>query len=163
MKTRLFAVFVLAGTTLGVAAHAQPTPPAGGGGGKPPPAGSNAPPPNTPSKEVEQLGDAGIRGLMVIESSPQGATIYLDGKEKGPFGTTPWSGAVAGEHTISIEKRGYKVAEKRLAADPSKLTVLSFVIAEEDYLGWLEIKSNVPGADIFLDDKAVGAIGKTPY
>jgi tetratricopeptide (TPR) repeat protein len=123
----------------------------------------SAQPPAAPSKEVEQLGDAGIRGLMVIESSPQGATIYLDGKEKGPWGTTPWSGTVSGEHTISVEKRGYKVAEKRLAADPTKLTVLSFVIAEEDYLGWLEIKSNVPGADIFLDDKSVGAIGKTPY
>jgi tetratricopeptide (TPR) repeat protein len=130
----------------------------------PPPtgAGSGAPP-AAPSKEVQELGDAGIRGLMVIESSPQGATIYLDGKEKGPFGTTPWSGTVSGEHNITVEKRGYKVGEKRIAADPSKLTVLSFVIAEEDYLGWLEIKSNVPGADIFLDDKTVGAIGKTPY
>jgi tetratricopeptide (TPR) repeat protein len=127
----------------------------------PPPAGTK--PTEAPSKEVEQLGDAGIRGLMVIESSPQGATIYMDGKEKGPFGTTPWSGTVSGEHNITVEKRGYKVGEKRIAADPSKLTVLSFVIAEEDYLGWMEIKSNVPGADIYLDDKSVGAIGKTPY
>ncbi|HTJ46913.1 MAG TPA: PEGA domain-containing protein [Kofleriaceae bacterium] len=140
----------------GEAKRLRATPTPGGG------SGSSAPP-AAPSKEVEQLGEAGIRGLMVIESSPQGATIYLDGKDKGPFGTTPWSGTVQGEHTISVEKRGYKIAEKRIAADPSKLTVLSFVIAEEDYLGWLEIKSNVPGADIFLDDKAVGAIGKTPY
>jgi hypothetical protein len=100
---------------------------------------------------------------MVIESTPQGAAIYMDGKANGPLGTTPWSGSVSGEHLFSIEKRGYKLAEKRMAADPSKLTVLSFSIAEEDYLGWLEVKANVPGADIFIDDKSVGAIGRTPF
>jgi len=41
--------------------------------------------------------------------------------------------------------------------------VLQVVLSEEDYLGWLEIKANVPGANIFLDDKNVGAIGKTPF
>ena len=50
-----------------------------------------------------------------------------------------------------------------MPADPSRLTVLQVVLSEEDYLGWVEIKSNVPGASIFLDDKNVGAIGKTPF
>ncbi len=138
----------------GEAKRLRATPTVGGGSNTPPAA---------PSKEVQDLGEAGIRGLMVIESSPQGAAIYLDGKEKGPLGTTPWSGTVSGEHNITVEKRGYKVGEKRIAADPSKLTVLSFVIAEEDYLGWMEIKSSVPGAEIFLDDKTVGSIGHTPF
>jgi hypothetical protein len=41
--------------------------------------------------------------------------------------------------------------------------VLQVVLSEEDYLGWLEIRSNVPGAAIYLDDKNSGAIGKTPF
>jgi tetratricopeptide (TPR) repeat protein len=122
-----------------------------------------APPPPPPPAVAAELAEVQVRGLIVIESSPQGANIYIDGKEKGVFGQTPWSGSLAGEHHFLVEKRGYKVAEKRLAPDPSKLVVLEFVMAEEDYLGWLEIKSNVPGAEIFLDDKAVGAIGKTPF
>ena len=134
----------------------------------PPPAGTDptqpAPPAAAgPSKEIEQLGDVKVRGLVVIESEPQNANIYLDGKTKGTFAATPWSGSLEGEHIILIEKRGYKSSEKRTAPDPSKLMVLTFVLAEEDYLGWLEIKSNVPGADIYLDDKSVGAIGKTPF
>jgi tetratricopeptide (TPR) repeat protein len=123
-----------------------------------------APPPPPPAAEVAAvLAEVEVRGLIVIESSPQGANIYVDGKEKGIFGQTPWSGSLSGEHHFLVEKRGYKVAEKRLAPDPGKLVVLEFVMAEEDYLGWLEIKSNVPGAEIFLDDKAIGAIGKTPF
>jgi tetratricopeptide (TPR) repeat protein len=121
------------------------------------------PPPPPPAPVAAELGEVQVRGLIVIESSPQGANIYVDGKEKGIFGQTPWSGSLSGEHHFLVEKRGYKVAEKRLAPDPSKLVVLEFVMAEEDYLGWLEIKSNVPGAEIYLDDKSVGAIGKTPF
>lgn len=130
---------------------------------KEPPKPDGAPPEVAPSKEVENLGDVKVRGLMVIESEPQGASIYIDGKEKGEVAKTPWSGSMEGEHDILVEKRGYKSKDKRIAPDPEKLLVLSFVLAEEDYLGWVEIKSNVPGADVYLDDKAVGAIGKTPY
>src|SRR6185503_17776263 len=36
------------------------------------------------------------------------------------------------------------------------------VMSQEDYLGWIEVTSNVPGADIFIDDKSIGAVGKTP-
>lgn len=124
-----------------------------------PGSGSAAPP---PSQEVQQLGDVKVRGLVVVESDPANATIYIDDKKKGSFATTPWSGSLEGEHKIIIEKRGYKVAEKTISADPSKLFVLSAVMAQEDYLGWIEIRSNVPGADIFIDDKSIGAVGKTP-
>ena len=123
--------------------------------------GSGSATPVTPP--APQIADAKVRGLVVIESEPQGANIYINGKEKGPLAQTPWSGSLEGEFTYLIEKRGYKSKEGRLPADPSHLTVLQVVLSEEDYLGWLEIKSNVPGASIFLDDKDVGAIGKTPF
>ncbi len=127
------------------------------------PATPGTPPTATPSEAVEQLGDAKVRGLIVIESEPQGANIYINGKEKGPFAQTPWSGTMEGEFAYLVEKRGFKSKEGRTSADPSLLMVLQVVLSEEDYLGWLEIKSNVPGASIFLDDKSVGAIGKTPF
>jgi hypothetical protein len=115
-----------------------------------------------PTAEVAALGDVKVRGLIVVESEPANATIYLDDKKKGPFATTPWSGSLDGEHKIIIEKRGYKVSESTISADPSKLFVLRAVMSEEGYLGWVDITANVPGADIFLDDKSVGAIAHTP-
>ena len=136
-------------------ARLKANPPVGAGSGS----GSAAPP---PSQEVQQLGEVKVRGLIVVESDPSNATIYIDDKKKGSFATTPWSGSLDGEHKIIIEKRGYKVAEKTISADPSKLFVLSAVMAQEDYLGWVEISSNVPGAEIFIDDKSIGAVGKTP-
>jgi len=126
----------------------------------PPPPGAEQP---KASDEVQQLGDVRVRGLIVIESEPQGASIYIDGKDKGELAKTPWSGSLDGEHTYIVEKRGYKSKEGRIAPDPTKLLVLQIVMAEEDYLGWVDIRSNVPGAEVFVDDRSVGAIGKTPY
>jgi len=120
------------------------------------------PPAQTPSKEVDQLGDAKPRGLLVIESDPSNATIYLDDKRKGAFATTPWSGSLDGDHKVIIEKRGYTVIERSVSADPTKLLVLAASMSQQSFLGWVEITSNVPGADIFIDDKSVGAVGRTP-
>jgi hypothetical protein len=125
------------------------------------PTGTEAPPVQA-SQEVQQLGDVKVRGLVVIVTEPQNATIYLGDKKKGKFGETPWSGSLEGEHKLIIEKRGYKPIETVIAADPSKLVQVVSVMAQEDYLAWIEVTSNVPGADIYIDDKSIGAVGKTP-
>ena len=123
------------------------------------PAGTAA----SPSADVQKLGDVKTRSLVVIESEPQNATIYIDDKKQGPFGTTPWSGSIEGTHKVIIEKRGFMVSESEVTGDPNKLFVLRAVLGKENFLGWVDIKSNVPGADIYIDDKAVGAVAKTPY
>ena len=116
-----------------------------------------------PSQEVEQLGDVKVRGLVVIITEPQNATIYLDDKKKGPFATTPWSGSIDGEHKLIIEKRGYKVVESTISADPTKLVQFVSTMAQEDYLAWIEVASSIPKSDVFIDDKSIGAVGQTPW
>ena len=116
-----------------------------------------------PSAEVEQLGDAKVRGLIIVESEPQNATIYLDDRKKGPVATTPWSGTLEGEHKIIIEKRGFMVSDSTVSADPSKLFVLRAVLGKEDFMGWVDVTSNIPKSEVFIDNQEQGAVGKTPY
>ena len=127
--------------------------------GTPAGAGSGAP---APSQEVQSLGDVKVRGLVVIVTEPQNATVYLDDKKKGAFAQTPWSGSIEGEHKLIIEKQGYKPVETTIAADPSKLVQVISPMSQEFHLGWIQVTSNVPGAEIYLDDKSYGAIAKTP-
>ncbi|HEY4179853.1 MAG TPA: PEGA domain-containing protein [Kofleriaceae bacterium] len=119
--------------------------------------------PAAPSAEVQSLGDVKVRGLVVIISDPPNASIYIDDKRKGEFAKTPWSGTLEGEHKVIIERRGYVINEGTIAADPQKLFTYSASMAPASYLGWVDFKSNVPGAEIFMDDKSIGAIGKTPF
>jgi len=125
--------------------------------------GSGSAAAQTPSKEVENLGDVKVRGLVVIITEPQNATIYLDDKKKGPFATTPWSGSIDGEHKLIIEKPGYKIVESTISADPTKLVQFVSRMAEESSFAWVTIASNVPKSDVFIDDKNIGAVGSTPW
>jgi hypothetical protein len=106
--------------------------------------------------------DAGIRGVVVIDSKPPGATIYLDDKKNGPLGTTPWNGSISGEHTIILEAKGYKPDEEKFSGT-DKMQILHIALSEQHYLGWVEVRANEVGADVYLDDKSSGAVGKTPY
>jgi hypothetical protein len=111
--------------------------------------------PQAASQEVQSLGDVKVRGLVVIESEPQGATIYLDDTKKGAFATTPWSGSLDGEHKIMLEKKGYRPTDTTIIADPQKLIVFKAGMSQDSYLSWLDVTSNVAGADFYIDDKSV--------
>jgi tetratricopeptide (TPR) repeat protein len=119
--------------------------------------------PASPPAVVADLEEAAPRGLLVIESEPQGAYIYLDSKKTAPLSKTPWNGTLEGEHLIMLEREGYKQVERRVTPDAHKLIILYWGMAEEDYLGWINITSNVPGANIYMDNKAVGVYQKAPY
>jgi tetratricopeptide (TPR) repeat protein len=122
------------------------------------PDGTATPPPAAPVLPAIKP-----KGLVVIDSKPQGATIYLDSKKGGALGETPWSGSLEGDHTIIIENKGYKTEKKKISPRSDKFIELYFALSTEQYLGWIEVKSNVPGSDVFIDSKDVGAVGKTPY
>jgi hypothetical protein len=150
-----------------------PPPPAGADGGAPatgtppvatPPAGTApaAPPPAPPPLPV--LTEIETKGLVVIDSKPQGATIYLNDKRKGAFGKTPWQGSLESKPVrLILEQKGWKPEERAISPRSDKLIDVYIALSEEHYLGWVEIVSNVPGADVFIDRKEIGAIGRTPF
>jgi hypothetical protein len=146
-------------------------PPAGSpDGGAPPPTTTPAPPPTTtpvaplPPPPLPVLTDIETKGLVVIDSKPQGATIYLNDKRKGAFGKTPWQGSLESKPVrLILEQKGWKPEERAISPRSDKLIDVYIALSEEHYLGWVEIASNVPGADVFIDRKEIGAIGRTPF
>ncbi|HSS37771.1 MAG TPA: hypothetical protein VLT58_03280, partial [Polyangia bacterium] len=71
---------------------APPAPAAPGTEAAPP--ATSAPPPVAAPLPAPVLPDIDTKGLLVIDSKPQGATIYLNDKRSGPFGKTPWHGSL---------------------------------------------------------------------
>jgi tetratricopeptide (TPR) repeat protein len=121
-----------------------------------------APPPVLPVLPV--LPDIDTKGLVVIDSKPQGATIYLNDKRSGPFGQTPWHGSLESKPVrLILESKGWKAEERQISPRSDKLIDVYIALSEEHYLGWIEITSNVVGADLFIDRKDIGAIGRTPF
>ena len=62
------------------------------------------------------LPDIDTKGLVVIDSKPQGATIYLNDKRSGPFGKTPWHGSLESKPVrLILESKGWKAEERQSA------------------------------------------------
>jgi PEGA domain len=162
-----------------------PTPPAppSPDGGAPPPTPPAAPgtpaapgPPGTPAaplpppatspaaSEPLALPSFETKGLVVIDSKPQGATIYLNDKRSGPFGKTPWHGSLEPKPIrLILESKGFKPEQRAVTPQSDKLVDIYIALSEEHYLGWIELVSNAVGAQVFIDRKDIGAIGRTPF
>jgi hypothetical protein len=118
--------------------------------------------PATPT--IASLPVIGTKGLVVIDSKPPGATIYLDNKKAGPFAKTPWQGSLESKPVkLILEAKGFKPEERSIGPRSDKLVDVYIALSEEHFLGWVEIVSNVPGAEVFIDQREVGAIGRTPF
>ena len=104
------------------------------------------------------------KGLVIIDSKPAGANIYLEDKTKGVFATTPWQGSLPPKPVkLIVEAKGFKSEEREIAPRNDKIVEVFIALSEQHFLGWIEVIANVPGADVFIDRQDIGAIGKTPY
>ena len=81
-----------------------------------------------PSPELETLGEPRIRGLVVIETEPRGATIRLGGEV---LGETPWHGSLEGKRTVYLEKEGYEPSEHAIDSSGDRLIVVAVSMAEK--------------------------------
>lgn len=129
-----------------------------------------APPVVTPGKQPSEKPTAQVlpaiatKGLVIIESKPPGASVYLDDKSKGVFATTPWQGSLEPRPIkLLLEARGFKKEERQIYPRTDKIIEIYISMSEEHFLGWIEVVSNVPGADVYIDRQEIGAIGRTPY
>lgn len=118
----------------------------------------------SPTSAAPALPDVKTRGLVVVESKPAEAQVWLDDKNNPSVGTTPFSATLEGKHTIFVEMKGYTPEKKTIESNPNQLTYLYIALSKEHYLGWIEIVTpGVPGADVYLDRREAGVVGKTPY
>ncbi len=129
-----------------------------------PPAAADPAAPVAPAKPETPLPSIDTKGLVIVDSKPAGAVIYLDDKKNGVFARTPWQGSLPPRPVkLIVEAKGWKPEERSISPRTDKVHEVYIALSEEHFLGWIEIASNVAAADVFLDSKSVGAIGRTPY
>jgi eukaryotic-like serine/threonine-protein kinase len=100
-----------------------------------------------------------IPGQLAVDSTPQGAQVQLDGKSD-PTWVTPFAftNLDPGQHSITTSKAGY-------STDTRAVNVVSGIRATSavhltQLMATLVVKSDPPGANIYVDGHDVGT--KTP-
>ncbi|MBX3227501.1 MAG: TonB-dependent receptor [Labilithrix sp.] len=91
--------------------------------------------------------------VLKVETSPPGATIYLDRKDLGPRGNAPRSlGLAAGKRKVIVEKPGYEAAEsEEVNLEIGKEVVVKLTLKQ--ILGTAKIEGE-EGAVVRIDDEA---------
>ncbi len=98
-----------------------------------------------------------------IESAPPGATIYIDRKELGAVGVTPWQGKMKnGDYLIIVELDGYQLAQKnQKVARTRKVQSVFIPLIKKVDPPRIDIRAdadqNVFGATVYLDGQSQGS------
>ncbi|MEZ4363936.1 MAG: PEGA domain-containing protein [Kofleriaceae bacterium] len=107
---------------------------------------------------------SGRKYKVKIESAPPGATVYLNQRECGPIGVTPWSGTiVAGEVTVIVELDGYQEASKPLTVKRRRSTQSLFVpMVKRQDPPRIDVRAdadkNLFGAQLYVDGELKGQV-----
>jgi len=117
---------------------------------------------NGASPEVDaELTPLQTYGSMLVDSSPEGAGIFIDGNYEGITPTTV-GGLSPGLHQVEAHLAGYMVQTQMVTISSGQGNNIN--IAMQPYStvttseGSIEITSNVPGALVYLDGIYKGAV-----
>ncbi len=134
-------------------------------GGTPPPTptpGQTAAPAPLPEAAPED-----IKSMLTVQTNPAGCRIVVRSVagQVVAQGTSPLLSTVdAGEYTLTATHPDFRPATTDpMPVQPGKVYVVRVEMAQGAFHAFLRVVSNVPGASVFVDERDVGAVGRTPY
>ena len=109
---------------------------------------------------ILELSQGEFLGLLRVVTDPPGASVYIDDREQGAIGQTPFQNVVAtGEHHIWIERPGYEVEERTVEIEIGDDVSHELTLERVTY-GRIRVIGNSPGARVLVDGVEVGTV---PY
>ena len=106
-----------------------------------------------------------FKSLLSVETVPADAIVTVRrngevvGRGPSPFGET----LDAGEYEISVEHPDYTTISREMRIRPGKVYVAILEMSQGEFLGYLRVVSEPPGAAVYIDDREEGSVGNTPY
>jgi hypothetical protein len=119
--------------------------------------------PGVPSKarnaRRKAVAPAIIPGQLAIDSTPQGAQVQVDGSTD-PNWVTPFAmtNLQPGQHSITVSKAGYSTDSRTMNVTSGNRATTVVHLAK--LMATLVVKSDPPGANIYVDGRDMGT--KTP-
>jgi tetratricopeptide (TPR) repeat protein len=116
---------------------------------------------------VPQASPQDIKSMLTVQTNPPGCRIVVRsaGGQVVAQGISPLDSPVdAGEYTLSSTHPDFRPATTDpMPVQPGKVYVVRVEMAQGAFHAFLRVVSNVPGASVFVDERDVGAVGRTPH
>ena len=106
-----------------------------------------------------------MKSLLSVQTEPAGATVTLRrGDRVVATGPSPFAQTLdEGEYALSVEHPDYRTIGERVRVHAGKVYVVIVEMSQGHFLGYLQVVSDPPGANVFIDGREQGAAGQTPF
>lgn len=122
-------------------------------------------PPSVTAKPVEPPATLPVpptSGKITVTSEPEGATVLLDGQDKG---VTPaeLADVLFGPHALKVQLKGYKDSEQSVDLNPDHAALEVPIVLEPSgpVVGSVKVESTPPQAEVYIGKKMMGVTPKT--
>ncbi|MDD5309504.1 MAG: PEGA domain-containing protein [Deltaproteobacteria bacterium] len=113
-----------------------------------------------------KVSEVEMKSLISVRTNPAEAEVrVLDAagaevsKTTGPMAATVERGA----YTIVASHPDYRTVQTSVDVTPGQVYIVVVEMSQGAFLGFLHVRTDVPGAAVYVDDKAAGQAGETPW
>ncbi|MBI2922706.1 MAG: SUMF1/EgtB/PvdO family nonheme iron enzyme [Planctomycetes bacterium] len=107
-----------------------------------------------PAADIAAKPGEPLAGRVVVKTVPEGADVYVDGKNFGPS-PAPIEGLTAGTHVMTFRRTNFAELTVELKVGPGEDLAPTYRL--ETLIGGLSIRTEPEGALVYVDGKDYGA------
>tara|TARA_B100001750_G_scaffold193842_2_gene164973 strand:- start:725 stop:2293 length:1569 start_codon:yes stop_codon:yes gene_type:complete len=109
---------------------------------------------------ILEMSQGAFLGFLRVHSDPPGANVFIDDREAGAVGQTPFQAPLpTGAHRIWVERPGFDTVEREVEVEIGSDDVQEIAL-ERVSSGRVRITANVAGATVSVNGEEVGQV---PY
>jgi tetratricopeptide (TPR) repeat protein len=119
--------------------------------------------PGVPAVEITEVE---MKSLISVRTNPADARIRLldtEGRQvadfEGPGGQT----VVRGTYAVEVSHPDFRTVQTDLHVAPGQVYIIVVEMSQGAFLGFLHVRTDVPGAEVYVDDRSLGRVGTTPW
>jgi hypothetical protein len=107
---------------------------------------------------LAEMSQGQFLGFLRVQTDVPGANVYVDEREAGALGRTPFQNPVkVGKHHLWIEKPGYQVVERDIDIGVGEDPLVKLELERVDY-GRIRVVASRPDAEVYVDGRRIGRV-----
>jgi len=112
-------------------------------------------------------GKDSFKSLLSVQTTPMDASVLV----KSASGSVVYRGngpkftqtLDPGAYVVEVQHPKYTSISAPITVAPAVVNVVLAEMSQGQFLGFLRVQTDVPGANVFVDEHEAGALGRTPF
>jgi len=107
-----------------------------------------------------------MKSLISVRTNPTDARIRVlaaDGAEVAHFAGPAAQTVNRGTYSVEVSHPDYRTVQTEINVVPGQVYIVVVEMSQGAFLGFVHVRTDVPGAAVYVDDKTQGKVGLTPW